>query len=572
MRVFGTAVALLLSVLAALQIAATIAESPTFDESGHLAFGYANIKAGDYRFGVDHPPLARMLFALPLLGLGAVPPSPGPSTTVVNLGIEPLPQIFGIGYDFLYHNSVSPDALLWAGRGAAICLTLSFGILLAWWTRRRFGAAAALTALALYCLDPNIIAHGHYITTDLPLAFAFFASCITWAEYLASGRGSHLALAAAAFGAAQVTKFSALLLIPALAALYAIRWLQAPSDFPVRRIWRASAAMLAGWVIAVAVCYAPETIRLFDRATPRLPAVVDRGSTLGKALYHAGARLSLPAHAYLTGLSHVTAHNSGGNPTYLLGKYSNLGWWYFFPVTFAIKSTIAVLLALAAGAIAMLRNARWRKRDEPFLWAVCLPPLIYFAVSMTSHINMGVRHILLVYPAVYVAAAAGLARIPRPRLAFSLMAGLVLLQAIECANIFPYYTAFFNALCGGPGNAPHYVLDSSVDWGQDAKRLAAYLRARGASADASIEYFGTADLHYYGLEWKPLPHDASQPQPRGYAAASLAALYGAYQPEGWLRWLREKAPAAKIGYSIYVYDLRDSPASRGKGNDPHAAP
>ena len=558
MRWFWVIAGVLLSILAALQITAAIGESPTFDESLHLASGYAYIKAGDYRFGPEQPPLAKILFAAPLLVLGAAPPSLGPSTTALTLGTGPLPQEFGVGYDFLYHNAVGPDALLLAGRGVAICLTLAFGILLTWWTRRRFGPAAALAALALFCLDPNVIAHGHYITTDLPLAFAFFASCITWAEYLASGRGIHLVLAAASFGAAQVTKFSALLLIPSLALLYAIRWRQAPSDFTLRRAVRDSALLLAAWSAAVAISYGPETIRLFSHATPRLTAQVDRGSLFGRALYHAGARLDLPEHAYPVGLSQLTGHDHAGHPTYLLGKHSVLGWWYFFPVILAVKSTMAVLaallLALGVAAIAAARSFGRGKKREPFLWAVSLPPLIYFAVSMTSHINLGVRHILLVYPFIHVAAAGVLARVPRKRIAVSLMAAIVLLQAAECASIFPYYTAFFNALSGGPGNAPHYVLDSSLDWGQDAKRLAAYLHERGAS-DASIEYVGTADLHHYGLDSKPLPHDAVQPEPHGYAAASVTALYGAYQPESWLAWLRKKTPVARIGYSIYVYDL-----------------
>src|SRR4030095_5984119 len=92
------------------------------------------------------------------------------------------------GAVFLYFNRVSPDKMLFAARGVTILFTDALGFVLAVWTRRKFGPAAALLAIFLYALDPNIIAHGRYITNDLlTTAFVFLAS-IAWAAFLSSRR------------------------------------------------------------------------------------------------------------------------------------------------------------------------------------------------------------------------------------------------------------------------------------------------------------------------------------------------------------------------------------------------
>ena len=146
------------------------------------------------------------------------------------------------------------------------------------------------------------------------------------------------------------------------------------------------------------------------------------------------------------------------------------------------------------GALARCRAIR------PMCAGLLFPPLFYFGVSMTSGINLGMRHILPVYPFLYVGAAALMARFTggrhgawggrAARLAPIAMAALGLLQAAECARIAPDYLAYFNPLAGGPGNGPHYLVDSNIDWGQDVKKLVKWLDAHGTRR-ARVYYFGT---------------------------------------------------------------------------------
>ena len=121
---------------------------------------------------------------------------------------------------------------------------------MAWWTRRRYGPAAGLAAAALCAFDPNLIAHGRYVTTDFPVTAFFFFACVLWVEYLEQATLRRLLAAAAAIGLALITKFSAVLLIPSLVILYAACWIRRPKEFPVRR-----AALAAGTVFATVVAH-----------------------------------------------------------------------------------------------------------------------------------------------------------------------------------------------------------------------------------------------------------------------------------------------------------------------------
>jgi hypothetical protein len=550
---FWPAVACVAAVAGSLEVRSALNETQTWDEGIHISAGYTYLRRGDYSWNMEHPPLVKLVSALPLAWLGLDVPAPfadGKRRDQVQYGIQ-----------FLYRNRVHADTILMAARSANILLTLLFMAGLAWWTRRRFGEAAALLAVVLCAFDPNLIAHGRYVTTDFPVTVFYFFACVLWVEYLERGCFRSLLAAAFAFTLAMVTKFSAILLIPTFLALYAVRWVQKPKEFPVRRLAVAGAAVSATLLAGVMAIYWPETVRCLTTRVPRLADVVNRENLVGDMLWRLGRTLDLPAHRFLVGLNAVAEHNAGGHNSYLLGLRSDTGWWYYFPVVFAVKSTVAALLAaaivLAAGIWGTVRAGL---RNIPILAiGLALPPVFYFVLSMTSGINIGMRHILPVYPFLYVGAAAMVMRRfgTRSKLA-ALGIALGLLQIIECAGIAPDYLAFFNALVGGPGNGPLYLADSNIDWGQDVKKLVQWLDAHGTRR-ARVFYFGNAQLRYYGVDEVGYPGPRDQPGWNAiddYCVASVTPLLGNYVPLEDLAQLRLREPIAKVGWSMYVYDLR----------------
>jgi hypothetical protein len=386
-------------------------------------------------------------------------------------------------------------------------------------------------------------------------------------EYLEKASPRRLLLAAVAIGLALITKFSAVLLLPPLAVLYAVCWIRRPREFPVRRAAIAAGTVMATVILMAAVIYWPETVRCFQSNVPRLSPLVARNNVIGKTLFLLGRWFHLPAHAYLLGLNHVADHNAGGHNSYLMGMRSETGWWYYFPVVFAVKSTMAALGATLLMLAAGLWQAWRREWISPMALGLALPPLFYFVVSMTSGINIGMRHILPVYPFLYVGTAAWLATRANWRRGVCVLAALVALQMAECARITPDYLAFFNELAGGPGRGPEYLVDSNIDWGQDVKKLGLWLDAHVGKRRARVFYFGNTQMHYYGID------DGGYPEPldqKGwdeideYCVANVTPLQGVYVPLNALAPLRLREPVAKIGWSMYVYDLRKKKAGAAR--------
>jgi hypothetical protein len=555
-HLFWPAVAAILAIAGALEVRSAMGETQTWDEGIHIVAGYSYLKLGDYSWNVEHPPLVKIVSALPLalMGLAAAP----------NEADGKRKDQVRYGTDFLYKNRRDADSILLAARSANILLTLLFTCAVAWWTRRRYGPAAGLAAAALGAFDPNLMAHGRYVTTDFPVTVFFFFACVLWVEYLEKASPRRLLAAAAALGLALITKFSAVLLLPALVILYAACWIRRPREFPVRRAVIAAATLAATVVLMVMVVYWPETVRCWRTNVPQLSTLVVRGNPTGEILFYLGRKLHLPAHAYLYGLNAVADHNAGGHPSYLLGMRSDTGWWYYFPVVFAVKSTMAALAAALLLLGAGLWQAWRRQWVSPMTLGLAVPPVVYFVFSMTSGINIGMRHILPVYPFLYVGVAGWLATRANRRPGVYVLAALAALQIGECARITPDYLAFFNELAGGPGRGPEYLVDSNIDWGQDVKKLGLWLDAHAGSRRARVYYFGNAQMRYYKIDEMGYPGPLDQ---KGwdaideYCVANVTPLEGVYVPLNDLARLRLRQPVAKIGWSMYVYDLRKPKAA-----------
>jgi 4-amino-4-deoxy-L-arabinose transferase-like glycosyltransferase len=531
-------VVFLLGLMAAVQITSSVQESQTYDEGMHLAAGLSYLKEGDYRMNPEHPPLGKLLSALPVLFTSARLPVEHPSW-----GNR---QQFEFAQEFLYKNNLTADQLLLLGRLPTMVLTMLLGAALAWWTRREFGTAPSVLAVFLFATDPNFIAHGRYVTTDLIAALGFFLAIVTWVRFLYVRTRVSLVIAGLALGLALTSKFSTVILPPILLLLYLIR--------DGRRVSLKHLAVLG--VIAagvILIVYWPETRRF--RELPRLAESVDRHDPAGYLFHRFGKALRVPAHPYLMGVYDVVKHNADGHQSYLLGQHSQTGWWYYFPVAFAVKTPTAVLLISVLALFAVFRKDKlW------FRWVVLLlPAVIYFCLSMTSGINIGIRHLLPIYPFLFAAAAAAFFHLPFRRLTrVVLITAVVLLQVVEVGSIHPHYLAFFNRPAGGPMAGSYYLVDSNIDWGQNVKKLKRYMDEKGLK-DVCLGYFGSGQVAYYGITEKHLPWTGdlqARSEVDCMGVISVTLIRDVYIPAGSFEWLREKAPVDHIGYSMWVYDLR----------------
>ncbi|MFZ5497293.1 MAG: ArnT family glycosyltransferase [Verrucomicrobiota bacterium] len=554
---------LLLGTHAWMALTASREKSATADEMAHLTAGLAYWQFNDYRLQPENGNLPQRWEALPAWLGGHRLPADHPDWPVAN--------VWGVGRAYFAAHSADLADLLFAARAMNVVWSLGTGLLVWWWARRLFGATGALLALTLFAFCPTFLAHGALATSDMCMAFFMLASvtaCWRHLEELHPGKGL---VSAVVFGLACVAKFSCVLLPLIFAPMWLARLLSArPLPWRGREVrsLAAKAALLA--VSAVAHILAAFTIIwLFfgfrhGAAGPGLPALVTYHMSWETALNGLGLKgtligmmrpLAILPDAYLYGFTFVL-NMSQQRAAYLNGDYSLTGWVQFFPYAFLVKTPLPLLIAIGASGVISLR--RWWR--QPGSWRTDLfatLPLassfiIYWLFSLGSHLNIGHRHLLPTYPALFILCGAiGWAsrremRSPTATLLICLLLGT---QAAASLRVRPHYLAFFNHLAGGPEEGWRHLVDSSLDWGQDLPGLARRLRAeetRPGQPRVYVSYFGTDDPARYGINAVELPTlpflSKTRPwhtlQPGLYAlsATMLSHVYSRYRGE----WTQER--------------------------------
>jgi hypothetical protein len=559
-------VALALAAYGALAITSQRGKSAVFDEVVHLPPGHAALALGDHRMNPLHPPLARVIAAVPLLFLD-VRLDPGDLAWRTSRPWE-------WGKRFLYRWN-DGDRLLFWGRLPIVALAMVLAVSVFLWARRLWGMPAGVLALVLCVLSPDVLAHGHLVTNDLPLVLFLFLSVVAFERLVGGVTVGRVVLVALAAGAAFATKFSAFAIPPIFALLSVVVALR-PEPLPISigrpRELRTPGAKLAALAAVLVVVGALACVVVWASYGFRSALTPDRAvdafmhredAPPANPVLRMGAELTrgrLLPEAWVWGFLNCFK-SFASRPAFLLGEYSDKGWWYYFPVAMALKAPIPLIaLIAAAGVLAWTRPAAGRSQ-----WFVWLPPLVFLALTMTQNINIGHRHVLALYPFLFVAASrcASLAWAARTRWARAAVVLLAVAYAGSVLRVHPHYLAYFNELAGGPSQGWRFLVDSNLDWGQDLPGLKRYMDAHGIPR-ITLCYFGTADPGYYGIDSDRLP--GYQPPPpstvvrrvrRGdVVAVSATHLQGVYLDPEMLPLMAEfraRKPMATIGHSIFVY-------------------
>jgi hypothetical protein len=577
-------VVLLLAAVPGQAVPSLLRKSATFDEGSHLSSAYEYLVTGVFRQHLDHPPLADQIAAFPLLFLKLQLPADEASQN----------SLIRFGNRFVYRNVRDADTILLWGRLPVVLLTVLLGWVVFSWGREFGHPGAGLLALFLCVFDPNILAHGQLATNDLAVTcFSFIAVYCFW-KLLSSPGWGNVIWTGLAFGAAQASKFSAVLLAPIL-MLLAVLWLlsgheiHAPFPLPgskrlsqrpgLVRAYALGTVLLIIFLIGFALVWVDYRFevgtvlaegRKLDWLDERLEG--DRWEPAARYLFQ---ELLVPAPKYIYGLAVKYGHTEAGRPAFLTGELSEEGWWYYFLIAFLIKTPVPFLVLLTVAMIRIVVQGTNFCQREAFL---LVPALVWFGVNSSSGFNLGYRHLLPMLPFLFVFAGQIVAvageqtfkvsedfeRIGRRTVILSLVSILCAWQLVGTLRIHPHYLAYFNELVGGPENGYRYLVDSNLDWGQDLKGLGAYLKAQGID-QVELSYFGTADPAYYGISYHCLPSfgilskDKCPIEPdfqnrAGIFAVSATHLQGVYLDDPHtFDWLRAREPEAVIGYSIFVY-------------------
>jgi hypothetical protein len=485
--------AILLVLIASARIISTYTVfNHTVDEPAHLAAGMEWLSAGKYLYEDQHPPLARAMGAL------------GPY--LAGERWHGGPESYFEGFRILGRGA-HYDRMLALGRAGILPFFWIACAVVFLWGLRTAGPPAALTATLLFTTLPPVLAHSGLITTDMAATAWMGAAALASLYWVEKPDRRRTALFGAALGLACLSKFSALLFLPA--AFLAMHR---------TALWRHRRSLAAACAVAFVVIWAGYRF------------------TFARVEY---LHLRLPAPRFFTGIATVWAHNATGHVSYLLGRRSATGFRYYYPVVLAVKTPLALLLlALGAASGACRRYARLAPALE-FCAAILLCALV-------SRINIGVRHVLPIY--VGLAAVGGgvaAAMLKRPATRW-ILAALLLWQVASGALQHPDYLAYTNEIAGH--HPENFVADSDLDWGQDMKRLADRLQRAGAN-EVTFEPFNKTYATLAGDAFpRILPVDPDRPAV-GWNAVSITA----WKIFGVPKWADRIPPQERVGRSILLW-------------------
>jgi len=544
--------------------------SHTFDEPAHIACGLEWLDLGSYNYEAQHPPLARVAVAIgPFLDGTRIPEHSRSFLRTVSkeraehasLFLKDVHELIATmwidGKEILYHNHKYLRTLTLARMG-----TLPFFIIasfIVWfWARSLFDDITGIVAVILFTTLPPVLAHAGLATTDMAITATLAAFLFAYSRWNHQPSLAQSLILGAAAAFAVLSKYTSLLFIPAsVFALTLLKWISerntSESGIPFGRkhLTIVFSVMVALFIIWGGFRFTLSSITSKDL---RPHEAIDRviGS---KGLFHdIGTDILeapvLPAIEFFGGIYEAVYHNEIGHKSYLLGERSTKGWWYFFLVALGVKTPIPFIIFTFIGFFFLFKQALQQKYWVALEPAICAVSILIGCI-LVGNIDIGVRHVLPVYPLFAITAgfgAVGLWKIRHYRLlGRSVVIILLLWQLTTSFLAHPDYLAYFNEFAGR--HPERILVDSDLDWGQDLNRLSKKLKELGIKKVA-IAYFGWADLNQHGLpEFETL---LPNQQVNGWVAVSITNIkkYPGYS------WLEKYQPVMVVGKSIRLYNIK----------------
>lgn len=602
----NVAAACILLIFGALAFINAEATSPTSDELTHLAAGLSYLETGNFRLNREHPPLLKAIAALPLAGTALFPDASTASDAAArtrdawdrartdNGSQWRFAKLFFYGVtdaalkrtggnnddrptlepSFRSDYVHATESMFLRARTMMIALGIGLGIVVFAWSKELWGAWGALFSLLLFAFDPNFIAHSALVTTDAGVSLLMtLAVWLFWRAHRGPWQAGAFLLT---FALAFLAKFSAILLIPILVVIAAtgsarrrsFLLIAAAGVTAVAAVWLAYGFRAGD---AVDVEYAVRDWAARRAALESFPSGIRqedvdriRGSAPLGAIDQvilATDRLGLLPETYLFGFA-TTAGTSVGRASFINGRFSFTGFYDYFAWTTLYKLPLVTLVAILAGAA-----LGWRTPARAHL---LIPVAIYLGVAVWSRMNIGHRHILPIFPFLYVLAGSLGPWLARRR---AMAAGVAVAIAISANIVFfpkPVSTAgkhlsYVNELGFGPLHGFRRVNDSNFDWGQDLERLGDWVAAEGIREPVNLVYFGNADPRYYGIRFHDLRPALLPVQVPGYLAVStidyLGVLLSADQRRYWERFVDRSGATlvGRAGHSILIFRIERLP-------------
>jgi len=569
-------------------------DSLTYDEDAHIPAGYSYLKERDMRLNPEHPPLLKNIAAFPLLFVNPTFDTSKPFWTENANDAQ-----WNAGKYFLFGAGNDPDQIVFLSRLPFILIYLLLALFIFKWARELAGIVAGMIAFLLFALDPNILGHNHYVTTDLGIAAFLTFAFYYFIKFVKNPSWKNTLIFGLIWGTLQLVKFSSILVLPVFGLILIAYPLVKLNAVGEETRWKEKLKFLGEYVgkgllaliISLLLVWIVYYFNTSEMPKEKLPEIVNYYFSLGadnagkiyvKETVSAlnNSAITRPLAVYFFGIARVFQRVAGGNVTYFFGQIDTHGFLAYFPVVFLIKMPLlSLFLIFSALFIGLFKSffavrhhfrnlGKYLKtlfRNHITEIALFIFIALYSLSSIIGRLNIGIRHLFPIFPFIFILVAATIARAikrthdrkEKSGFYFSLVIIFILLS-VEMVSVFPYYLSYFNRVAGGPKNGYRYVTDSNADWGQDLKRLVSFLDQHPEIGKIKLNYFGMADLNYYLKNRYEPWWDSRRPIEEGYYGISTLflqeSLFDTKRPDGAnYSWLKNKKPAFQVGTSILIY-------------------
>jgi 4-amino-4-deoxy-L-arabinose transferase-like glycosyltransferase len=567
----------LLLLMAMQSIYAISTWSPTHDEMVYVSRGYSVLKTNDFRLDIGHPPLINIISALPLLMI-----NPRLPTDHYSWNQQGQNDYVAFGHQFYYVYN-KPEKIIFLSRLMILLMALILGICVFRWAKELFGKKAGLVAILLFSFSPEIISHSSIATTDMGFCLFSFLSVYYFWRFAKKQTLTGFILAAVFFSLAQLSKYSAVFLIPiyCLIIVFVAFCSKKTVKFWKIRVlnhkWTTLASLSIYYALILIVCwlsinmmygfegtFAPigESFKKdkfhLEYKDPSAFLIKGDGWVKSAAETFLNKIPSPLPYPYVRGLGGIFVVSKTNSATFVAGKYSTNGFWYYYIFALAVKTPIPLLILTIISFILLIR-----KKDLFDHYFLLLPVIIFIMAISFSNLQIGIRHLLQIYPMLFV--FAGELATKRIKLLRWVLGILLSWYVIGTLIIAPHYLSYFNEFVGSE-NGYRYLVDTNLEYGQNLKLLSTYLKKNNIR-QIPLSYYGSVDAAYYGINYtympSAIPHylkitkNGSCAKRNGKIAVSVFTLQGlGIDNRSCYSWLRDKKPIEKIGYTLFVYDVK----------------
>ena len=540
----------LLAVMFAESLFAMTSYSITADETTHIGSSYyywkAYLKGGNVTLQMDNPPLTRIISGFPLLILDLNYPEGNWKDGTYN-------NSYRFGEHLLYKIGNDTEAILFFSRLPIIILSLILGYSIFLFASKIYDYRAGIFALFLYVFEPTIIGHNSLFTTDMAVtAFMLFTIFALW-RFVVNPDYKNAVIVGVFFVLSLMTKLTALFLVPIIFLLLVI--------FTYKKLLKSRQALALIIILIVLSLVLINSFYLFRGFGKALTDNIGKdrierriADNPLKPIILAVVDVPMPLpESYILGLSDQILHQLSGYPAFLLGEYSRLGWWYYFPAAFVLKISVFLLIFISFSMFIFYKKGFEKGNARIAEYMAIAFITIFFAINLFSHIDLGVRILLPVFPFIILLCSKPVKYI-RHHHVYVILALLYVASSLLAS---PNYISFFNEVIGSE-NGYMYLSGSNIDWGQDVKNAFLWLREHGIN-EISYRVQGSSSVPYYAGKYNITATELKTCTPaQGYIVISSDMYIDVHNLDGnhsCFNWVKKHELITRIGHSIFVFKV-----------------